>query len=355
MTRGRRSAHDPTMGNRRRSGPSGWVALLAVGTLLQGAGEARAQVTASERSTVTQTITGVEITLDYSRPSARGRDPLFGNVVPWGEVWTPGANDNTTIRFSDSVTVAGHDVPPGTYGMWIQVLEDEPWQFVLHPDTARFHTEHPSVESGLLSFPVEREEGEDFVETLLLDLQHIRADGAELRMSWGYNRVAVPIGVDPGYVMTVPPAEAERYVGEWVMDQTGGVPPEGMIEQMVATMTPEMAGAVRSMVATMKEPYPFTIEYDDEGRLIYRDPVLADWWVTDMASAQGILLPRAEGIFDTGTLLMGDLASAEADGPSGGFWEFEFDEDGRAVRLVGRAKANDRVILEATRADGSGR
>lgn len=320
--------------------------------LLLPPGTAAGQVTASERSTVTQSITGVEIEIDYSRPSARGRAPLFGKVVPWGEVWTPGANNNTTIRFSDSVTVNGHEVAPGRYGVWIQVLEHEPWQFVLHPDTGRFHTEHPTVESGFLSFPVERQQREDFIETLTLDLQHIRADGAELQMSWGHNLVSVPIGIDPGYVMTVSPEEAERYVGTWVMDQTGNGPPPGVIEEMTATMTPEMAGAVREMVALMQEPYTFTIEHDAEGRLIYRDPVLAKWWVTDMASVQGILLPRAEGIFDTGTLLMGDLASAEADGPSGGFWEFEFDDDGAAVRLVGRAKQNDRIMLQATRAEG---
>lgn len=336
-------------GGRRWAG----ITLLAGLTLLVPPG-AEAQVVASERSHVTQMISGTAIEIDYSRPSARGRDPLFGNVVPWGEVWTPGANNNTTVRFSDSVTVNGHDVPPGLYGVWVQVLEDEPWHFVLHGDTARFHTEHPTVESGFLSFPVERERGEDFVETLTLDLQRIRADGAELRLSWGHNRVSVPIGVDPGYVMTVPEEEAERYVGVWVMDQAGNAPPDAVVEEITASMTPEMAGALREMVAMVKEPYPFTIAHDDQGRLIYRDRVLAKWWVADTASVQGILLPRAEGIFDTGTLLMGDLASAEADGPSGGFWEFEFDEDGRAVVLVGRAKSDDRVLLRATRAESGG-
>lgn len=330
------------------------VTSCAASALLLLPGAAEGQVTASERSTVTQSITGVEIVIEYSRPSARGRAPLFGNVVPWGEVWTPGANDNTTIHFSDSVTVNGHEVAPGRYGVWIQVLEDEPWQFLLHADTGRFHTEHPTVEDGVLSFPVERQRSEAFVETLTLDLQHIRADGAELQLTWGHNLVSVPIGVDPGYVMTVEPEEAERYVGTWVMDQTGSGPPPGAVEEMTATMTPEMAGAVREMVALMQEPYTFTIEHDAEGRLIYRDPVLAKWWMTDMASVQGILLPRAEGIFDTGTLLMGDLASAEADGPSGGFWEFEFDDEGTAVRLIGRAQQDDRIMLRATRAGGEG-
>jgi hypothetical protein len=326
-----------------------WV----VGLVLLLPSSGAAQIVASERATLSQTITGVEIEVEYSRPSARGRDPLFGNVVPWGEVWTPGANDNTTIRFSDSVTVNGVDVPPGLYGVWIQVLEDDPWQFVLHRDTARFHTQHPSVESGFLTFPVERERGEDFVETLLIDLQDIRADGAVLRLSWGLNRVTVPIGVDPGYVMTVDAEEAERYVGEWVMDQSGNLPPEPMLAQMTAEMMPEMAESVMRMVAMMREPYSFTIEHDAEGRLLFRDPVLAEWWVADTDAVQGILLPRAEGIFDTGTLLMGDLASAEVDGPSGGFWEFEFDDDGRAIRLLGRSQMDDSVMLEAERAGGS--
>lgn len=310
-----------------------------------------AQIVASERSTVTQTLTGVEIEIDYSRPSARGREPLFGGVVPWNEVWTPGANNNTTIRFSDSVTVNGHDVPPGLYGVWIQVLEDEPWQFVLHADTTLFHTQHPPVESGFLSFPVERERGADFVETLTLDLQRLRADGAVLQLAWGTDRVRVPIGVDPGYVLTVAPEEAERYVGEWILDQSANMPPEEMVQQWISTMTPEMSSAVLEMIAIGREPYPITIEHDDRGQLVYRDPVLARWWMSD--SAQGILLPRAEGVFDTGALLMGDLVSAEVDGPSGGFWEFEFDEDGRAVRLVGRAKQDDSIILTAERAGGT--
>jgi hypothetical protein len=330
------------------------LVLLAPLALALSAAPTAGQIVASERATLTQTITGVEIEIDFSRPSARGRDPLFGGVVPWGEVWTPGANTNTTIRFSDSVTVNGHDVPPGLYGVWIQVLEDQPWQFVLHSDTTLFHTQHPTVESGFLSFPVERERGEDFVETLTLDLQRLRADGAVLQLAWGTNRVRVPIGVDPGYVLTVTAEEAARYVGEWVMDQSDNMPPDEMVQQWISTMTPEMSSAVLEMVAVGREPYDFTIEHDDKGQLIYRDPVVALWWMSDMASAQGILLPRAEGIFDTGALLMGELVAAEADGPSGGFWEFEFDESGRAVRILGRAKQDDRIILRAERAGGSG-
>ena len=138
------------------------------------------------------------------------------------------------------------------------------------------------------------------------------------------------------------------------MDQSGNLPPDEVVQQWVSTMTPEMAGAVREMVAIGRVPYAIEIQHDEEGRLVIRDPLLAKWWMTDLTSVRGILLPRAEGVFDTGTLLMGDLVSAEVDGPSGGFWEFEFDEAGRAVRLLGRSQQDDRVILQATRVDEGG-
>jgi hypothetical protein len=48
----------------------------------------------------------------------------------------------------------------------------------------------------------------------------------------------------------------------------------------------------------MQEPWSLTIEHDAEARPTCREPVLANWWMTDMASVQGILLPRAEGSTD---------------------------------------------------------
>ena len=53
---------------------------------------APAQVRASEAASVSQTVDGTKITIEYSRPRGRARDSLFGKVVPWGEVWTAGAN-----------------------------------------------------------------------------------------------------------------------------------------------------------------------------------------------------------------------------------------------------------------------
>jgi hypothetical protein len=73
-----------------------------------------AQIRASELGTVSQTIDGTTIAIEYSRPRARGRDSLFGGVVHWGEHWTPGANWATTFDVNHDIEVNGKPVPVGS-------------------------------------------------------------------------------------------------------------------------------------------------------------------------------------------------------------------------------------------------
>src|SRR6202022_1713356 len=80
---------------------------------------AQAQIRASERGTVSQTVDGTVITVDYSRPQMRGRDSLFGKLVPHDEIWTPGAHQATTLLVSRDVTLAGKPLPAGKYSLWM--------------------------------------------------------------------------------------------------------------------------------------------------------------------------------------------------------------------------------------------
>lgn len=70
-----------------------------------------AQIRGSELGVIAQTIDGTTISVEYSRPQARGRDPVFGGIVHWGELWTPGANWATTVEVSKDVRLNGHDLP----------------------------------------------------------------------------------------------------------------------------------------------------------------------------------------------------------------------------------------------------
>ena len=67
----------------------------------------------SQHAQVTQRIGLTDVTINYSRPLVNGRK-VFGGVVPYGKVWRAGANENTTIEFSDPVSIEGQPLPKGT-------------------------------------------------------------------------------------------------------------------------------------------------------------------------------------------------------------------------------------------------
>jgi hypothetical protein len=105
--------------SRRRS----WVAIvgLLLPLLLMTAGAA-AQVPgltapdASPEATVSQVVGLTELSVSYHRPATNGR-VVWGTLVPYGQVWRAGANQNTTVSFSTPVTVNGTALAAGTYGL----------------------------------------------------------------------------------------------------------------------------------------------------------------------------------------------------------------------------------------------
>ncbi len=70
----------------------------------------------SQRQEVTQTVGDTKISIVYHRPNAKGRE-VWGKLVPYGEVWRTGANDNTTFEVTNDVTINGQPLPKGKYGL----------------------------------------------------------------------------------------------------------------------------------------------------------------------------------------------------------------------------------------------
>src|SRR5512140_3455997 len=70
----------------------------------------------SQRAVVSQRIGLTDVTITYHRPLAGGRK-IWDGIVPYGKVWRAGANENTTIEFSDPVSVEGQPLAKGVYGL----------------------------------------------------------------------------------------------------------------------------------------------------------------------------------------------------------------------------------------------
>jgi len=183
-----------------------------------------AQIRASERATVSQTVDGTTIAVDYARPKVRGRDSVFGHVVHWGEVWTPGANWATTLTADKPITLNGHAVPAGSYSVWFEV-QPEQWTVVLDPEPRLFHTKPPKPADTQIRFTVQPEAA-PHQELLTFAFDDVTPTGTLLRFAWATAAVPFTIGVEPTVSFSVPRAVADPLLGAWQaagmgMDTTG--------------------------------------------------------------------------------------------------------------------------------------
>ena len=201
-------------------------AVVIAASLTTIAVQAHAQIKASEIGTMSQVIDGTKITMEYSRPRVRGRNPLFGtSAVHWGEVWTPGANYATTLETDKPITIDGHAVPKGKYSVWFVVRQSGDWTFVLDPKWKQFHNMPPDSNATQLRFMVHTQNA-PFTEVLTWSMPSLRVNGGTLTMNWDRTAVSVNVGVSPSYSTTMPRADAEPYLGTYdfmEVDSTGKV------------------------------------------------------------------------------------------------------------------------------------
>jgi hypothetical protein len=198
---------------RRSTVSSAGALLLTLGLSAAATSGANAQVRASERAVVSQTIDGTVFTIDYARPRVRGRNPIFGGVVHWGEVWTPGANWATTLEVTRDAQLEGHSLAKGKYSMWM-VVQPNAWTLVLDPKWERYHTEAPDSAKGQIRIPVRPETG-PFTETLSWTMPEVGGDGTKLVMQWDTQRVTLTAKVRPKHPITVARNVAEPYLGRY--------------------------------------------------------------------------------------------------------------------------------------------
>lgn len=105
------------------------ISVLNTSAVAQERGNKEARV--SPNASVSQTIGTTNVTITYGRPGVKGRDVFDGSLAPFGEVWRTGANESTTISFSDDVMVEGEELAAGTYSLYTIPGEDE-WTIIFN-------------------------------------------------------------------------------------------------------------------------------------------------------------------------------------------------------------------------------
>ncbi len=148
---------------------------------------------ASQHGMVSQTVNRTVITLGYDRPVARGR-VLFGNLVEWDAIWTPGANRATWIDFSEHVELEGNALEAGRYALWMVPTENGPWEIVVVSEWDTDHGIFPFGEEVFRTM-VQPETG-SHMEVLAYYFPVIGAYEATLRFHWG--STIIPLQIEVG-------------------------------------------------------------------------------------------------------------------------------------------------------------
>jgi len=150
----------------------------------------------SPLQTVKQAFALSDITIEYSRPSAKGR-VIYGDVVPFGKVWRTGANGATKITFGEDVKVEGNDVKAGTYALYTIPNKDS-WEIMLYKDlTLGGNVAEYKKENELVRFVVKPAHmGDDKVETFSIDFSDMTSTSTKIELVWEKTRVAINVVAD---------------------------------------------------------------------------------------------------------------------------------------------------------------
>ncbi|MGA3193823.1 MAG: DUF2911 domain-containing protein [Terriglobales bacterium] len=170
------------------------VVLLVVAAALSTIGFAQSLVLdlplQSQHAKVIQRIGITDITIDYHRPLVNDRK-VWGGLVPYGQVWRAGANENTTITFSDPVTIEGKPLDKGTYGLHMIPNADE-WTVIFSKTSTAWGSFTYDQSEDALRVNVKPQTAE-MHNALTYDFDQVKPDSAVVELEW--EKVAVPFKV----------------------------------------------------------------------------------------------------------------------------------------------------------------
>lgn len=164
----------------------------------------------SNRQEIVQFVGDSKISIVYHRPNVKGRTNVYGctspNViqkgnyndpclVPYGQVWRTGANENTTIEFSTDVTINGQPLPAGKYAFFAMPGEKE-WTLIFNKVNNEWGAFTYKVEQDALRVKAVPTKLSDSRETLMYEFDNVSGSSAQVVLSW--EKLAVPFTVNVG-------------------------------------------------------------------------------------------------------------------------------------------------------------
>jgi hypothetical protein len=178
---------------------------------------------------------GKTVKIDYSSPRAKGRK-IFGDLVPFGQIWRTGANESTKISFSRPVKFGGVEVPAGKYALYTIPNQNE-WTVILSKDTTQWGADNYSADKDAARVKAKPAALAQKVESFTIDVGDLADESATLWIAW--DKTAVPVK------MSVPTTEQLLSGIQQAVASTGAnAALNGAGDRITSSYTPTLSGAV---------------------------------------------------------------------------------------------------------------
>jgi hypothetical protein len=148
---------------------------------------------ASQHEVLTQTVGLTDITIDYSRPVAKGRT-IWGGLVPYDKVWRTGANEATQISFSDDVTINGQPLAKGAYSLHT-IPGKESWTIIFNKTAKQWGSFNYDAAQDALRVSVKPKPA-PFAEVFTIGFPDVTPDTATVVLRWADLSVGFTVGTN---------------------------------------------------------------------------------------------------------------------------------------------------------------
>lgn len=145
----------------------------------------------SPPGTAEVTLGGKKITIEYSRPSLKGRKAVGGDLVPYGKVWRTGANEATSLTTEINLNIGGANVPAGQYTLYTLPTENG-WKLIINKQTGQWGTVYDEKQD-LVRIDMKTTQLSAPVEQFTILLEPVNPALVQLSLEWENTRVSVPI------------------------------------------------------------------------------------------------------------------------------------------------------------------
>jgi hypothetical protein len=145
----------------------------------------------SPTATLKQDFSTSSIEIVYSRPAMRGRK-VFGELVPFGQVWRTGANSATKVTFGEDVSVKGKPVKAGSYSLYTVPGQNE-WKVIINKGIGNWGVSGFDAKDDVAEFMVPAGKAADAVQSFTISIDNITGTSCDIVLTWEHTKVSIPV------------------------------------------------------------------------------------------------------------------------------------------------------------------